>query len=192
MLIIEPSALCAELGSQQEELMATIARPTTTLEVHRNLKFALDNDLFLRDDFYTDENLQKFFAADRISWHGGIPTHSFGNAFTRLSIDFSLIHGTIDAEGNPVANGRKHGGGTISTTLTADSVIEVFGKPIKITNPYAAEDPRHHSVVMQKTHGFGNLAIGYRFDRASTTASLYCIFNGDGTVKGCNFSNEEK
>jgi hypothetical protein len=126
MLIIEPSALCAELGSQQEELMATIARPTTTLEVLRNFKFALDNDLFLRDDFYTDENLQKFFAADRISWHGGIPTHSFGNAFTRLSIDFSLIQGTIDAEGNPVANGRKHGGGTISTTLTADSVIEVF------------------------------------------------------------------
>lgn len=171
--------------------MATIERPTTTIEVLRNFKFALDNDLFLRDEFYTDENLEKFFAASKISWDEVHPLRRIGRV-SSLHLDIFLFHGTVDAEGNEAVNGRKQGAGVINASLTADSVIEVFGKPMKVTNPYAAESTTHPSALMPKTHELGNLAIEYKFDRPRTTASLFCIFHGDGTVNRCNFGNTEK
>jgi hypothetical protein len=186
------SARCAEPGGASEKLMATIERPTTTIQVLQNFKFALDNDLFLRDDFYTDENLGKFFAANKVFWYEMTPARTSGFVYTQYSVGFSLIHGVMDEKGNVIANGKKRGGGTINAAVTADSIIELFGKPMKITDPYATDNSRHPTPLIEKTHELGNLAIEYRFDRPSSTASLNCTFHGDGTVKGCGFGNSEK
>jgi hypothetical protein len=191
VIIMVQSARCAERGGLWEKSTATIDRPTTAVEVWRNLKFALDNDLFLRDEFYTDENLRRFFAATQITWQENLPTRTSGRLFSPY-LDIFLIRGTFDEKGNDAANGKKRGGGTISADVTADLVIEVFGKPMKVTNPYAEEGPEHPSALMPKTHHLGNLSIEYSFDHQRTTASLSCRFNGDGTVKGCGFGNTEK
>ena len=171
--------------------MATVNRPTTAIEAWRNLKFALDNDLFLRDDFYTDENLKKFFAATQISWQENLPTRTTGRLLSPY-LEIFLIRGTFDEKGNVDVNARRRGGGTIGTDATADLVIAVFGKPMKVTNPYAAEGPEHPTALMRKTHEFGNLSIEYHFDHARTTASLRCLFIGNGTVNVCGFGNKEK
>lgn len=182
---------CAEPSDFRGKLMATVNRPTTAIEAWRNLKFALDNGLFLRDDFYTDENLKTFFAATQISWQENLPTRTTGRLFSPY-MDIDLIRGTFDEKWKEDANGRRRGGGTIGTDVTADLITAVFGKPMKVTNPYAAEGPEHPTALMRKTHDLGNLSIEYHFDHARTTASVRCLFNGSGTVKGCGFDNAEK
>ena len=171
--------------------MTTVNRPTTAIEAWRNLKFALDNDLFLREDFYTDENLKKFFAATQISWQENHPTRTTGFLLSPY-LEISLIRGTFDDEWKVDANGKRRGGGTVTTDATADLITAVFGKPMKVTNPYAEERPPHFTPLIRKTHQFGNQLIEYHFDHARTAASLSFLFNGDGTVKGCGFENAEK
>jgi hypothetical protein len=180
---------CADSGDSGNRLLATIDRPTTAIEALRNLKFALDHDLFLRDDFYSDDNLRKFFAAGKISWELFRPTLTTG---TSPSLDIYLMLGRFDEKGNFADNGRKRGGGNIDRNLTADLVIEVFGRPMRITNPYAAESPVHPTPVMPKTHALGNLFIEYSFDHPAATALFGCRFNGDGTVRSCAFYNTDK
>ena len=172
--------------------METIERPTTTIQVLRNFKFALDNDLFLRDDFYTNENLGMFFAANKVSWYETTPVRASGFVYTQYSVGFWLIHGVMDEKGNVAADGKKRGWGTINAAVTADSIIALFGKPAKITDPYATDNWRHPTPLIEKTHELGNLTIEYKFDHPSATASLNCTFHGDGTVKGCGFDNAEK
>jgi hypothetical protein len=192
LMIAQPQrAECGEPSDFRAKLMARVNRPTTAIEAWRNLKFALDNDLFLRDDFYSDENLKKFFATAQISWRENLPTRTTGTLFSPY-FEIFLIRGTIDEKGNADVNARRRGGGTIGTDATADLVIAVFGKPMKVTNPYAAESPEHPTALTRKTHEFGNLSIEYSFDHARTTASLRCLFNGNGTVKACGFGNVEK
>jgi hypothetical protein len=182
---------CAEPSDFRGKLMATVNRPTTAMEAWRNLKFALDNDLFLREDFYADENLKKFFAATQISWEENRPMRTAGRLFSPY-LEISLIRGTLDEEWKEDANGKRRGGGGVDTDVTADLITAVFGKPMKVTNPYAAEGPEHPTALMRKTHEFGNLSIEYSFDHARTTASLRCLFIGNGTVNRCSFENAEK
>lgn len=183
---------CAEPDSSKRELMKTVRQPATTIEVLRNFKFALDNDLLLREEFYADDNLSRFFAANKISWHEVTPTRTSGYVFTQHSVGFSLIHGAIDEDGNVVANAKKRVGGTINADVTADLIVELFGKPAEVTDPYAADNLQHPTAVLKKTHEFGNSAIEYRSDHRSATVSLRCIFHGDGTLKACGFGNAEK
>jgi len=171
--------------------MATVNRPTTAIEAWRNLKFALDNDLFLREDFYTDENLKKFFAATQISWQENRPTRTTGLLLSPY-LEISLIYGTFDEQWKEDANGKRRGGGTVTTGVTADLITAVFGKPMKVTNPYAEERPPHFTPLIRKTHQLGNQLVEYHFDHARTAASLSFLFNGDGTVQGCGFDNAEK
>jgi hypothetical protein len=192
VMIAQPQpAGCAEPADFRGKSLTTVNRPTTAIEAWRNLKFALDNDLFLREDFYTDENLKKFFAATQISWRENLPTRTTGRLFSPY-LEIFLIRGTFDEKGNADVNARRRGGGTIGTDATADLVIAVFGKPMKVTNPYGAEAPEHPTALTPKTHEFGNLSIEYNFDHARTTASLRCLFTGSGTVWVCGFGNAEK
>lgn len=184
-------AKCIEPGGSGWKLMTMVNRPTTAIEAWRNFKFALDNDLFLREDFYTDESLKMFFAATQISWQENLPTRTTGRLLSPY-LEIFLIRGAFDEKGNADVNARRRGGGTIGADATADLITAVFGKPMKVTNPYAAESPEHPTALMRKTHEFGNLSIEYHFEHPSTTASLRCLFNGDGTVKGCGFGNAEK
>jgi hypothetical protein len=183
---------CAELGGRREGVMATISPPTTTTDVLRNFKFALDNDLFLREDFYTEDSLKRFFAADKITWDEATPTRKSGYVDTQYSVLFFLVRGTIDEKWNVVPNGKKLASGTINTNASADMIVELFGPPKEIRDPYDPHNLSHPTPLMKKTHKFGNLAIEYKFDHSRSSASLTCIFNGNGSVKGCSFGNAEK
>ena len=186
------AAGCVDSGAAQAKLMAATGRPATTTEVLRNFKLALDNDLFLRDDFYIDQNLGKFLVANKISWDEVTPARTFGRVVSQYSFDFWFIHGTIDAQGNVVATNKMRAGGAFNADIAADLIVKLFGPPMKVTDPYAAEDWRHPTPVIKKTHELGNLAVEYSFDRPASTASLRCIFQGDGALKSCGFTNVEK
>lgn len=184
--------VCASLVvSGVTKAVAMVDRPATTIEVLRNLKFALEHDLFLHADFYADENLKKVFAATNISWDEVSPMRTSGRMFATFGA-FFLIRGKVDGQGREALDGKMYGSGIIAANWNAPAVIAAFGKPAKITNPYAAENPVHPTPVMPKTHELGNLAIEYRFESSKAVASFYCLFNGDGTVLRCNFGDREK
>ncbi|MHC4044671.1 hypothetical protein [Bradyrhizobium sp. 23AC] len=187
-----PAARCAEINDPSGRTMVNVSPPTTANEVLRNFKIAFDNELFFRDDFYSEDNLERFFAADRISWNEVTPARTSGYIRSRLPISLFLIRGTIDAHWNVVPGAKKRTGGTIDTNVTADLFIQIFGKPAKTTDPYAEDSSSHPTPLAKKTHPLGNLAVEYKFNRPRSTASLNCRFNGDGTVNGCSFGSAEK
>ena len=43
-----------------------ISRPKTPVEFARNLKFILDHDLLLQDEFYTEANLKDIFNLEEV------------------------------------------------------------------------------------------------------------------------------
>ena len=183
------SAQCEEINDSRKPPGAMIN--VTPVEFLQNFKYALDNDLFLREEFYSDENLKRFFAATRISWvEKNLPERQSGDIFGQSSFGISLVFGMAKSNG-AVARGR-YGSGTLGGKLTADQVIELFGTPMKVTNPYAAEGPAHPSALMRKTHELGNLAIEYEFERPTSSASFTCLMNGDGSINRCNFRSAEK
>jgi hypothetical protein len=189
---IAQSAAAEEITGSQKDPVALNNRLATPVEFLRNFKYALDNDLFLREGFYSDENLKKFFAATRISWiEKNLPERQSGDIICQSSFGISLAFGTTGKRSDPTARVR-YGGGSLGAKLAADQVIELFGAPMKVTNPYAAESPAHPSALMRKTHELGNLSIEYRFERSTSTASFSCLMNGDGSINRCNFSNAEK
>ncbi len=55
-----------------KELYASVKKPTTRIELLKNIKFALDHELLLRDDFFTDENLMQIFCSGDHALNGGL------------------------------------------------------------------------------------------------------------------------
>jgi len=49
-----------------DELLAQIAPPESCLNTLKNIRFALDTELFLQSEFYTPENVRRFFGASSI------------------------------------------------------------------------------------------------------------------------------
>ncbi|SAL74794.1 hypothetical protein AWB67_04661 [Caballeronia terrestris] len=50
-----------------EKVSHMISRPTTAIEYAKNLKFIIDHDLLLQDDFYTEANLKDVFNLEEVS-----------------------------------------------------------------------------------------------------------------------------
>ena len=44
-----------------EELYSAVKKPTTLLELLHNTKYVVNHDFLLREDFYTEDNLKRFF-----------------------------------------------------------------------------------------------------------------------------------
>ncbi len=62
----------AEVSAQARDRVASsyssIQTPRAPIDIMRNLKIAIDDQLFLRRDFYTDETLTRFFGSSKIRW----------------------------------------------------------------------------------------------------------------------------
>ncbi|MBR0987461.1 MULTISPECIES: hypothetical protein [Bradyrhizobium] len=191
-IVDAPAARCDETKDPSMMTVLSVSPPTTANEMLRNFKIAFDNELFLRDDFYRDENLRNFFAADRVAWSEVTRARTSGYVRSRLPISLFLIRGTIDAHWNVVPGAKRRADGTIDANVSADFVVQLFGNPMKVYDPSANDSWRHPTPLTEKTHPLGNLAVEYKFDRARSTASLNCRFNGNGTVNACSFGNAER
>jgi len=65
-LTTETKPAVVEHQPSVDELLAQIAPPESCLNTLKNIRFALDMELFLRPEFYTPENVQRFFGASFI------------------------------------------------------------------------------------------------------------------------------
>lgn len=74
LLSVLVAPLCAQTNdSRAKQFYSKIVTPVTLIDLFRNFKIAMDGDLLLRDDFYTEDNLRRFSGGKRIVWGRGPP-----------------------------------------------------------------------------------------------------------------------
>ena len=59
----------AQTRESAQQANAKLVVPRNLIDVLRNFKVAIDSELLLRDDFYTEENLKRFSGGREITWH---------------------------------------------------------------------------------------------------------------------------
>jgi hypothetical protein len=55
-------------GGQSASTYAGVTEPRSILDLMRNTRIAVDKGLVLRRDFYTNDNLERFFGGSKVSW----------------------------------------------------------------------------------------------------------------------------
>jgi hypothetical protein len=163
-----------------------VVHPASAIDVLRNLKSAIDDDLLLQDGFYSIPNLEDVFAAQKTRWFGS------DLLVECPGVQLELTHGTLEAKEGDKSSGKKFGGGWLVGDLTVDQVISLFGKPQAVIDSYAQEKPPHFSALSPKTHELGNLTVQYSAAREKTEIRFSCLVNGDGKINRCNFGSMER
>jgi hypothetical protein len=182
------------------QLYGAITAPTNGIELLRNLGFALDHDVILRRDFYTAENMRRFF--------GSAPTiykKSNGSIRTRWDVK------PTDKERNKLEPGaeryaqcqyvadlivttsaKKKGGIAIVCNFkhalgpTFEEVEQVFGQDWQNTWQMPLHGP-----PPPRTTPHGNTRITYDFDKAPLRRSITVSFDPNATFSSLNLSEEE-
>jgi hypothetical protein len=183
------------------QLYKEITPPRNGIGLLRNLKFALDHDSLLRRDFYTPENLERFFAHQPI-----IHREPDGSIWARWVVKPTAAALAKMKPGTerytqcqyvvglrPTDLGRKKAGIGISCNFehalspVLDDVERVFGREWKDTWM-----PPLHGLPRPRTSIDGNTRMTYTLDSASVTRSLEVTFDFDGTFDWLRLNEEEK
>jgi hypothetical protein len=191
-----------------KELYAMVKKPTTPIEVLKNIKFAVDHELLIREDFYTDENLKRFIGGTRVKWGTNKPTSKsavvYGlddiyegvRGFPGMGIDVRMD--TVDETGKSADHGRIRAGIVVQMGrgLMVEDVERVLGPPNQVSDAYrGGGDGGIHSepmFVLPKTHPLGNTGLEYPFNNPASKAKFAFLIDGDGTVNRYNAYLEVK
>ncbi len=183
-----------------KELMRAIKKPANLTELLKNIKYAIDNELLMREAFYIDDNLKNIFGEADVVWKSNelsskrIQIKNFGNAYKGMEIDIYCKKvdkkGELDAEGNFVGSGAF--ANAYDQRFNSDMVMEVFGTALTIKDLYANFNPKHPQPIAHSTHKFGCKIISYTMETVTSKASFHFITSADGVVARCNFYQEAK
>lgn len=185
-----------------KEALAMINRPATMTDLLQNIKFALEHDLLLQKDFYSDENLERFFNTSQIKWSKNEPAAKIGtlfplddlpykSTFERSHVDIYMD--LLDRNGQPSESGKMKGQMTVTARCPVEVVEKIFGTDMEVTDPYARNSPEHPTPLSTPTHKYGNMRLTYRFAAAAAKeAGAVFMINSDGTVNRLNAYEEEK
>ena len=61
-----PKPIAQQSTVSVKDIYPTVMKPTTLIELLQNIKFALDHQLLLKEDFYTDENMKSFLGGRKV------------------------------------------------------------------------------------------------------------------------------
>jgi hypothetical protein len=121
----EGTAATRTVVSPGAKVVTSPKSPTTALELLQNIKFALDQGLPLKEDFYTDANLMRFFGGSKVENVTDDPTagprdiirqlSNFGTMVEPVKVGSATISGISLVLHRNVANDGK-----ISASLTLD------------------------------------------------------------------------
>jgi hypothetical protein len=187
-----------------------IKKPATITDFLQNVKFAVEHDLFLQKDFYSDENLERFFNTPHITWMKNEPLLKMSNTIpfafsnpTGKNIDNPRHRSMYEHSGAGVtmevldpnrklnASGKMEGTMGISAMLPLEVVENVFGTDMEVIDPYAKLYPQRP--LTPPTHEYGNKALVYTFNTPlAKKAQASFGIDYDGTVSGLGVREEEK
>lgn len=200
VVLLLVSVLVAPLRAQTNEPTAKqfyskIVRPVTLIDLLRNFKTAMDGDLLLRDDFYTDDNLKKFSGGERIIWikvppNGRGEIVGFGTMVKDLHHDGRTWGGLGIIFSQNFNEGREAVTGWLLTISDPNSVsfseVEaIFGTGWEgrtFMNP-----PPHGPPRPPATHPRGYDRIVYNSVSPTLQREMIFSFSSDGKVGTANF-----
>ena len=185
-----------------KELMKMIKKPTSPKELLKNLKFAIENELLVRDDFYTDENLKKLFGGNRVKWLDNKKNNKsavilnfiglFENAEKYRGDGVEVYWEKLDSNKAISDTGKAHVRVNISTfgdsRFRAEVVEKVFGTKMQVKNLYKDNDP---TPLSQGNHRHGNKGMHYTFSSPTMKSLFVSVVNGDGSIDRCTLHQEE-
>jgi hypothetical protein len=188
------------------EMVNMLKKPVTPLDMLNNVKFALSNHLLIKKDFYSNDNLIHFFNGKKISFSTK-NTNLYGlvlgldnlieNNKENWCIEINFSFGKVDANGNPLADGKLRGYGIIQMVrdnqLTAELVQSVFGVPTEIVTPNQNYSYKSDFISQgPPTHELGNKVLKYEFSNEKENWVTLFTLRPNGTVNRFNFYDVEK
>lgn len=203
--VIETSFLClmlvvlAACGASPGTPLATVARPEASTQaaiptsldgVLRNLKYAIDNDLLLQEDFYGMGSLERFFGAAKVTWRKqpkpGVRSgylSQFGNMVPPLLLPDSQVEGitvAFDFDADPSSRTTALWSfAVVPTSVGFAGVESIFGRNWKNAPPPL---PSVHARSNPKTHERGNAHIVYQGKARDSTYRIEFKFFPDATL----------
>ena len=170
--------------------------PTNVIDLLRNFKLAMDEALFLRDDFYTDKVIKAFSGGREVTWDT-VPAP--GKNWGRVS-DFAEMIKPYYYEGRPSPGlamrfwGRLTNEEGIATrwsfviagpsSPTFSDTVSVFGQNWRKREGliYA-----HPVIEDPPTKPYGNAHIDYKASSRGLERSMFFDFRPDATLQIANF-----
>jgi hypothetical protein len=195
-----PTAGCQPLNVEKERPMATISvavkKPSTLVELLENIKISIDHGVLLREDFYTDENLTRYFGSNEVFWFNTDDPRKKSGAlddFGAMVHPLALAHMTLSGLTFRLWRERLENGNVSvdlhlsilsNNPVSFDDVVKIFGssggsQPMRI-GPH--ETPRPTS----KPHG--NEDLGYHIRKGLVDYTLQIRFRFDATIEFASFS----
>jgi hypothetical protein len=188
------------VGSSDESLkkaMELVQQPRKPLDFVRNCKIALENNLLLKDEFFSDEFLKRFFSGIQIRWYWSRPTSKLAVVHTvenpvkpspqeeKTAIGAAEFRSTIvDKHNKENIAGLKRASASIlciyNPQFTVELIESVFGMPAEVMDPYATNT--HPTPLMSSTHAFGNKKLRYDLSSNDNEKHVSVVTNGDGTI----------
>jgi len=199
-LVHPVQAVASDDAATSEHLESeSIANPLSPKEMLEKFKLALDLGSFMNGDFYTEENLEKFFGSPYLIKFLNVPEALNVRVF---SIDLPAV--TQDGEHKPApdqphplittakiylsgaGNNRLTSHSIISTSdqaISADLVQTVFGKPTSITDiTPPKKDDDQTDVANEKSLPLGNSSLNYQTESDGIFKTVFFKTGADATV----------
>ena len=175
-----------------------VKQPKTPLELIQNIKFALDNELFLRHEFYSEENLRRFFGARNVT----VIETTDPTGIASSSVDFGEIVPSITSAGYVIPGVSFRGGvGPNSTgkqAAAASFSIRAGGPDFysvqKIFGDTWIEDRSAplHGPKSAPTGPHGNERWVFKLESVSAKYDVRMTFGPDGLLSSIGIAEENK
>jgi hypothetical protein len=193
-LITLSTAVGLAQASSDSTRLSSVNEPTDYEGLFRNFKVAVDEGLFVKREFFSDQTLSRFFGKGRIIWHQRGP-NQFAGEITRLaqprerdpSQPRSLLEDVVvtfrrtsDTNGAVEANVILDILTDAANRLSFFDIERIFGERWTL---YRNAAPNPHLDVVPATAPHGNDSILYRIEHAGLVTELLLRFSHDSRIK---------
>lgn len=193
----EQISSAGDTARSAKEMYAMIKKPSTLIEVLKNIKLALDQHLLLREDFYTEENLKLFFGGENVAWRKiNDPKLQWGDVIDFGSLVEPLILKNMTLEGISITFLRnvKEDGKTEmrlnlllrrSNLVGFESIENIFGKGWAPSRD--SWRISHGETYIAPTRPHGNERIEYAVNEGDIQSLVDMKFNHDASLSFADF-----
>jgi len=198
------NARSTEIIVQEKSSMADL--PVNPKEMLVRIKRALQQELFLSEDFYTDDNLKIFFGKgytfrpnNSSSRQKEIHFDDLGNIYVGDNGDLTVLGKNrpcfqggaiilnIGADGHIASAGLAFATAariTSHSSFYSDLVVQEFGVPSSVTEGSPTAPPLHGRAYIQeqKTHDLGNSWLNYKEESEHSLKRMAFRTLGDAAI----------
>jgi hypothetical protein len=183
---------------ENQPSIPAVERPTTLEAVLRNIKYALDRGLFLREDFYQDEVLRQYFGGNRTRQSSGPfgiedSVSEFGDMVEPLIVSGHPVPGmsfSIQRQNGPNGFAAAIDLNTPGKTAVDFDVVEkIFGRGWRPAEPRL---PSPHENYVRPTRPHGNAEIVYSASDGATSWQATLYFKANAELSLARISTKAK